>query len=76
MDMAQNRHLALRLTILHILSRTVPTSPIILVTCSFGNVHGRQQKDLNSSWVISLLWLYHSVWIFCRLLLPFSCLAL
>jgi hypothetical protein len=47
MGMAESRHLALCSTIVAILYRAVATSPMSLVTSSFGDVHGRQQRDLN-----------------------------
>jgi hypothetical protein len=47
MGMASSRHLALCSTIVAILYRAVATSPMSLVTSSFGDVHGRQQRDLN-----------------------------
>jgi hypothetical protein len=47
MGMASSRHLALCSTIFALLYRAVPTFPMSLVTSSFGDVHGRQQKDLN-----------------------------
>jgi hypothetical protein len=47
MGMAESRHLALCSTIVAILYRAVATSPMSLDTSSFGDVHGRQQKDLN-----------------------------
>jgi hypothetical protein len=47
MGMAESRQLALCSTILAIFYRALPTSPISLVTSSFDDVSGRQQKDLN-----------------------------
>jgi hypothetical protein len=61
MCMVSSRELALCSTILAILYRVAPTSPMSLVMSSFSDVHDSQQKDLNfflnyiSTFVLSLI---------------------